>query len=168
LISGKLVLSQDFYKEYELYRFNKATNHSIATQKSIQRSVKNIRLTFKEFKLKQGHSFLSGNTFYIVYFLDLKYHPVVIWNNKESCGYKYVDTIIRFNRKININVNASNIIKRFPEQFKKWIVTGDSINFSEHAKELKILNSEALSFTKVVKKGNKWKFTSASSYTIDL
>jgi hypothetical protein len=178
LFSGFLLLvfqwvaGQDFYGDYRSYLTERSRTHNVSTNKSIDVSINYLRRAINTFNKNTEQSFLACDTFYMVSFLDFKNTPLIGWNKNGSWQRTYnksygIGTGV-FYKDLKIKTDASDILKKMPARLKLWIMNADTANFTEQAKTVGMLKSSALSFTRAIKNRHKWKFISATSYTIDL
>jgi hypothetical protein len=165
--------SQDFYASYKKYEMSRVKTDNLPkkklTRESIKNKLKDIHLTINEYNKRNSCSIFNRDTLFMISLLDERFYEI-IWNGKKSCYY--IDNMrtnkngkVSF-RKFEVHSNASKILKKIPFTVRQWIVKADTNSFKTQASD--ILNCPFISFTRAVKKENKWTFTLATSAQIDL
>jgi len=165
--------AQDFFKDYNQYLLSQRHNVNDTTRKYVKASVDRLQTTLDRFETAEGHPFFSADTIFMIDFFGMEtgFPSQIIWNGEESCYYRYTFSEEHWkviHKKLFTEMDASERINHLKPFFKKWVTTFDTLSFSKYAHEHIVLDGSAISFTRAVKIGDHWRFSSSNSYTADI
>jgi len=160
---GQLSYSQNFFKDYrnKLLKYPE-TNQTQIT--SLDLSIKRLKLMTGQFKKKNRYSFFSTDTVYLINFkaAETGFTSAIIWNRKASCYYHYsyeTKSQKMVNPKLDVKLNAKDILSSFNQIFKRSIETGDTLAYHIYADKHKVFDGEWVEPIMAVKKGSHWVLT---------
>jgi hypothetical protein len=153
------VFAQEFFKDYKSFL---VANYLGKAPQSLDLVVKNMKSALASFEKQTAVSMLNSDTLFMVHYYIIESGEIinVIWNRTNSMSYHY-----RFHKPITVTTDASDYIKYYLADFKKWVETADTLSYSKYGKQSSWFDAPLISFTVATKTGNRWHFIRSNTYS---
>jgi hypothetical protein len=81
---------------------------------------------------KTNSNILNSETLYMVHYYNIEtgQYTHVVWNSDHSFYYQY-----RFKQPLTFKPNASEWIKGYKSEFKKWVESADTLNYGKYGRQ---------------------------------
>jgi hypothetical protein len=97
------------------------------------------------------------------YKIETGQYTHVVWNSDHSFYYQY-----RFKQPLTFKTNASEWIKGYKPEFKKWVESADTLNYGRYGRQASWFDAPLISFTVATKSKQHWNFISSRSFSINV
>ncbi|OCX53505.1 hypothetical protein BEL04_04180 [Mucilaginibacter sp. PPCGB 2223] len=160
-------MAQDFMKDYKAYLMKNRHLKDTSAKMYIDSSISRLSRTLKQFEVEKKRKFLADTIYMIkMYGMESGEPSLIIWDVNGSCYYHYSSSLENWkvvNKKLKIITDASNMIKSIDPEFKSIVMAGDIEALKKYDSRHQVLDGEGITFTRAIRRKQKWIFTSGGS-----
>jgi hypothetical protein len=161
LVSCSLTVSaQNFIKDYQQHIINTTGKHRGVTDQ-MNLLIKRLEEAFSEYTKLTNIKILNSDSLYMVHYYNVESgeYTNVIWNREHSFLYRS-----QFGRSIKLNADASEWVKGYKPEFRRWVETADTSSYGKYGRKSSWLDAPSISFTVATKRKKQWHFVTSGSY----
>jgi hypothetical protein len=151
------VSGQSFFRDYQ----KSLTGRHKGPLKRNEVSIKHMEKSFNLFKNQTNVNLLDKGKLFIVRNYDIQTgeNTFVVWNGPVSFYYRF-----RFNEPLEFHKDASDWIKTYKPEFRKWVETSDTASYGKYGRQESWFDAPSVTFTVATKLKAKWHFITSGTY----